>query len=291
MTKIENLMVESFKKNGIKENDKDVALLFSSGIDSMALLYTCFNMGINPTLYTFRLEDYVSTDFKKSKEIADKYNLKFVPILIKTPEIQDLYNDIVYIIKEFDSKKKTHIECTWPFLTVEDYIEENKVLIGMRSVGLVGGGGGLAKDIYFAEKRKGLNECEKIFKEYRISKFNDNDNPGSSESVNTLLNDRLVLPYHDKDLFDHFQQFTYHDVNKPYEKSLLVEAFPAFAALGKKWARAPEGYQANSKIRDMFEMLLADTTINKKSRKRTMDLYRDIYKEVKNKNKLRNFIT
>ena len=41
------------------KNKDSVALLFSGGVDSLSMLFSCFDVGIRPTLYCFTTDGYI----------------------------------------------------------------------------------------------------------------------------------------------------------------------------------------------------------------------------------------
>ena len=62
MRNIINKQLEQYK-------NKKVALLFSGGLDSLSLMISCLDVGIKPTLYSFKLEGIESDDIKASRRI------------------------------------------------------------------------------------------------------------------------------------------------------------------------------------------------------------------------------
>ena len=80
-------MREIINKQLKEYRDKDIALLFSGGLDSLSILLSCIDVGISPHLYTFRLEDYVSEDIKSSRKIKDIFNLEYTEVIIKKDTI------------------------------------------------------------------------------------------------------------------------------------------------------------------------------------------------------------
>ena len=63
--------------------NENVALLFSGGMDSLSLLLSCLDVGIKPTLYSFKIENIDSDDIKASRRIASIYGLELVEVEIK----------------------------------------------------------------------------------------------------------------------------------------------------------------------------------------------------------------
>ena len=120
MRNIINKQLEQYK-------NKKVALLFSGGLDSLSLMISCLDVGIRPTLYSFKLEGIESDDIKASRRIANIYGLKLVEVTIPK-NISTLIDDVEFIIEKFKVKKKTQIQCIQPFIHIVKYVEEDIVL-------------------------------------------------------------------------------------------------------------------------------------------------------------------
>ena len=78
-------LLNEYISNEVKE-DK-VAILFSGGMDSLSILFTCLDLGIKPTLYSFYLKSYESQDIKSSRAIAKAYDLKLVEVCINALQL------------------------------------------------------------------------------------------------------------------------------------------------------------------------------------------------------------
>lgn len=64
--------------------DNEVAISLSSGIDSASILFALLECNKKVHVYSFTLEDRESRDFKVAKELANRYNLEFTPIILST---------------------------------------------------------------------------------------------------------------------------------------------------------------------------------------------------------------
>ena len=110
-------MREIINKQLKEYRDKDIALLFSGGLDSLSILLSCIDVGISPHLYTFRLEDYVSEDIKSSRKIKDIFNLEYTEVIIKK-DVEQLKLDVKNIIEKFN-KMHIHIDVIDTLFTEE----------------------------------------------------------------------------------------------------------------------------------------------------------------------------
>lgn len=123
---LRNIINEYLVKN--IDNKNDVALLFSGGMDSLSILLSCLDVDIKPHLYTFYLDNHISEDIIRSREIAKIFDLKLTEIKITTRDIS-LTEDIKFIIKRFKTSKNTAIQCIHPFIYIMPNIIEGHVLI------------------------------------------------------------------------------------------------------------------------------------------------------------------
>jgi hypothetical protein len=82
----------------------------------------------------------------------------------------------------------------------------------------------------------------------------------------------MINPFLDVDVKDFFYSMDWFELNKPYQKHHVRDAFEEF----KKIKVKPHlNLQLNSKINVAFETLLNNKRINFKNRKRIMDIARD----------------
>ena len=101
-------IMNNFLENEIKDKDS-VAILFSGGLDSLSILLSCLDIGVKPTLYTFYLETYESSDIKSARRIADLFGLNLIEVPIKQ-EINTLISDVEYIVNRFRTYKKSAVQ-------------------------------------------------------------------------------------------------------------------------------------------------------------------------------------
>ena len=76
----------------------------------------------------------------------------------------------------------------------------------------------------------------------------------------------------DKRVKDYMYQFDWYEMNKPYQKHVVVEAFPEFKEIK---VRKHESLQLAAGVPEIFESLLDNRDINPYNRERIMDLVRD----------------
>lgn len=253
--------------------DDEIALLFSGGMDSLSILLSCLDVGIKPTLYTFYLDNYVSEDILSSRRIADLFDLKLEEIIIDTARI-DLLADVRYIIKTFNTSKKTAIQCIHPFLYVIPRIKEECVLSGLCADELYGTPRSMAKyhkDIDF-------------FKKIREDKNKDLYS-SSYKYIKDLMckNNKIFLaPFKtDKDIVSYMLSLNYKELHSPKQKNIVYEDYKDYIERYKLYRRN-NNLQCCSKIREWHDILLTNKEVNTNNFKSVVGVYNSIYKGVKN---------
>lgn len=194
--------------------DKSVAILLSSGVDSQSVLFSLLSMNITPIVYSFTLDTHESTDFKKAKQIANLYDLEFVPILLPT-DIDILKSDIK-ILKSLGAIKKTDFECGWPMLHAYRQIKEEVIASG------------LGADGHFCISKKGMIHYKDRIDEFRDSLF---DNVSyAQQPIHKLLsveyNKLLYFPFLDYEIREYFRGKSWDEINKPKQKQTIRDTYP-----------------------------------------------------------------
>lgn len=255
----------------IKYKNKDVALLFSGGMDSLSLLLSCMDIGIKPNLYTFKLNKYESEDYKTAKKISEIFDLELTIININE-NIDDLINDVKYIIKKFKVKKKTQIQCIYPFIYITKYIKENIVLSGLCADDLYGTSRKMQElgrnDLYrFNEKRKELINVPESSSYIYIKYLFENQGY------------KFIAPYKEcEDLIKFFMSKTFKELHSPKQKNIMYESYK-YELLKYDLYRKNSNLQCNSKIREWHDELL-NTNENINNNKSVVAIYNRYYKEI-----------
>lgn len=265
MNNIENLKV--LLVNAISKkvgNEKDISLLFSGGTDSLTCLFSCFELDIKPTLHTFYLENHISEDYIFSKKIAEKYNLKLIPTIIKQDKSQ-LCFDIFNLIQTYGIYNKIRIQIIYPFLHIFPNIEESKVITGLSADTLYG--------TNYHSKMKFVEEFSKI-RNYAIQ--NDEiDGCSTLISMAKKHQKELIVPYRDDAVMKYFLQFSWNELNEPKQKKLSYDAFDNYFK-DLNLNRPSCSLVINSKILEWFPMLL-DSKLNQHNRNTIDEIFSDIF--------------
>lgn len=253
--------------NCITAGHDSVAIALSSGIDSTANMFALLEMHKHITAYNFRIEGVKSQDYIHAKKNAETFGVKFVECII--PNVVDM-DILTEIIERYKRKKKTDIECIYPFYHLFPEVQENVILTG-----------GYA-DVHFCISKNGMihyrHTLEKM-NEYRLKLFN---NPDTSQITELTLigrerfNLKVDTAFNKTNMIDYFADKTWEEINRPRQKQSYLDMFPEQFEQIKRFNHTSLQC-GDSMIRELFEPMLDDETLNKKGRKRMVDLYRDLY--------------
>ncbi len=248
---------------------KDVAVALSSGIDSTAVVFALLELKKHVRAYTFHVEGVESQDLIHARANAKTFGVELIECEI--PMWVSIHN-VLRLIRHYKLKKKTDIECVYPFLYLLPKVKEVLMLTGG------------AADGHFCISKKGMihyrHTLEKM-NEFRDNLFSD---PDYSQRVTLDKIGRLehlvkvYAPFGCDSVRKFFRDKTWEDINRPKQKQTLTDMFPEQFKKIKRFNHT-NLQCGDSMIREVFESLLGDVIINTKKRTRMMDLYRDLYFE------------
>ena len=258
-------MIDTLLRDVIKQqiHDNEVAVLLSGGVDSLSVGFAAEDiLGKKVHAYSFRLDTQTSYDYEKAKEVAEQFGWKFTGIKIPTNNLIEDFHKLV----ELGCLKKTSYECTYPFLYVYPQIQEKYVLSGW------------AADGYYGISKKAMmhyKHTQELFDEFRDNYFRPDmcANYNWHKKVSDQYNKILVTPYLDGKIKEFFYSKSWDELNKPYQKHHVRDAFPQFKQI--KNVKNHLNLQIECGIVDLFESLINNREINFKGRKRVMDICRD----------------
>ena len=115
--------------------DQTVAVLMSGGTDSLTVAAAAHRLNKKLNCYTFRVDGKDSDDSIYAEKACKHFGWNFK--LIDVP-VDNIENDFFTLIKKYECKKKTHVECTFPFLYVYPHIKEKYILTGWAADGYYG---------------------------------------------------------------------------------------------------------------------------------------------------------
>jgi asparagine synthetase B (glutamine-hydrolysing) len=257
-------MIDTILMDIVNEQSKeqDVAVLLSGGIDSISVAFAAHRLGKTLHCYTMYVDGVVSKDAQNAIDTAKEFNWDINIINVPTVNI---VGDFKHLVSHYNCQKKTQLECTWPFLYVYPNIKEKELLTGWGADGWYG-----------VSKRACMHykEPKEKFDEFRNAYFAAS-NPVGVRQQEQLCDERgikFIAPYFDDRVRNYMMQFDWYEMNKPFQKVKVVNAFPEFK---RTKVRRHENLQLAAGVPDHFEKLLDNPEINLYNRKRVIDLVRD----------------
>ena len=255
-------MIDKLLMNEINVPDDDCAVLLSGGIDSISVGFAAERIGKKVHAYSFCLDTHQSYDFQKAKEVAEIFNWPFTGIEVPTKNLAEDWHRLV----QLDCKKKTHFECVYPFLYVYPEIKQKYVLSGW------------AADGYYGISKKALinyKHTQELFDKFRDNYFSPEMCAGYNwhKKVADEYDKVFVTPYLTEPVKEFFYSKSWDEVNKPFQKHHVRNAFDEFKKIGK--VKNHLNLQIESGIIELFESLLSNKEINFKNRSRIMDVCKD----------------
>lgn len=245
-----------------QSQEKDVAVLLSAGTDSITCGIAAQRLGKNVTGYSMYINGNQTSDSLGAKEAANHFGWNFIGIDVPVHNIEQ---DFFTLINHYGCKKKTQVECTWPFMYVYPIIKEKELLSGVAADGWYG-----------VSKKANIHykHTKELFDKFRNDYFSA-PNPAGVLQQRQLAEEndiKLITPYLDNRVADWMMVHDWEFFNKPYQKACIHDAFPEIKMLKR---RNHENLQLIAGIPDYFEKLLDNKEINFYNRKRIMDVIRD----------------
>lgn len=242
-----------------------VAVLLSGGVDSVSVAFAAHRLGKKITAYTFHLDGQPSYDSQKAEDIAKHMGWDVCTVVVP---IDNIERDFIRLAKEVYCEKKTHFECCFPFLYVYPQIKEHEVLSGW------------AADGYYGVSKKAnihYKHTKEKFDEFRKEYFMQNNRAGyvwHKRIAEEIHKKRFIAPYLDPAVASFFMNKDWYELNQPFQKHHVVEAFPEFEQIGG--VKKHINLQLGSGIDKLFEReVLSNSRLNFNNRKRVMDVCRD----------------
>lgn len=253
------------------QGHQDDVLLLSGGVDSASMLAAALACGYKPRIFTFRLDGYVSPDFRVAESMAKTFGCEFYPVLIPM-DTEQLITDVRRIIGLTDISLKTHVQCSHPFL----YLCEQAQRIGAKRFIYCADGSSL-----YGDGRKAMiayhDGGEAAYREKRLQDATD---PGTNVSILKVCQPygiSLYDPYLYPDLKAFFLSLTFADMHRPKQKYIGLQAFPEFWKAGA-WYRESSNFQINSRLREFHDTLL-QSPYNTGNHKNVVGIYNRIKNE------------
>ena len=202
---------------------KRVIVATSGDVDSSALVVACMEAGRDVTVTSFRLDGRPSSDFVAARHLAHVFGLKFLDVVLPV-DAATICNDVVLLIRRHGARKKTAVECLWPFLYV---MRTMAASLDLGSTLVVGSGA----DGHFALSKRAMIHFRSTvasFQAFRSAYF-ANDDPAQRKSLarlGTAFGVDVCAPYFDPRILALWSGLAWSDVNKPRQKEPIRAAFP-----------------------------------------------------------------
>lgn len=259
-------MIRQLLEDSIRKiPDDEVAVFLSGGVDSMSIAFAVDSVGKKVSAYTFHLENKPSYDARKALEYADMFGWKSQLIVVPA-DYASLKKQWINLAENYDCKKKTQYECTYPFLYVYPVVKESYILSGLGADSSYG----LSKNAMIHHRHS-----KESFDAFRRKAYEAK--PGGYYQQLMLAkqyNKVYHTPYMEESVKEYLMQFTWDEINKPFQKAIVVNDFLDYFDKVGKW-RKHTSLQLDAEIDVLFESLLDDPEINFNKRKRIMDIARD----------------
>ena len=257
---IDSLLCDEIQKQSSSDS---VAILMSGGVDSISCALSAHRMGKKVNVYTFHLENDPSYDALKAIEVSKIMNWDYT--LIEVP-IKNLEEDFIHLATNIECRKKTHFECTFPFLYIYPKIKESEIISG------------IAADGHYGVSKKACihyKTPKSKFDEFRVGYFSQLNPAGlvQQKILSDMHKKKFIAPYLEPKVIEYFEQYDWFELNKPFQKHHVVNSFSEFKLMGK--IKPHINLQLGSNIDKLFESLLDNQNINFKKRIRVMDMCRD----------------
>lgn len=244
----------------------DVAVLLSSGIDSIAVLQAAITAGLNPVAYSFTLKGHESTDFKLAKHNAKALGVPFVPVYLPRSD-KHLRRYIKAAIFKYGLTGKSDIECCWPMLYTMRRVTQRCILSGIGS------------DTYFVTSKQGMMHLRDMVDRFRAHNWRKSNMQRSTfKRICAMRGQIYHSPYESPRFWAEVHDALDFDLLHKPEKRLLREAFPDL--MQKCKVKNHTNLQlGDSGIAKHFERLLDMPDMNPNGGKSVVSVYNYLSKQ------------
>ena len=198
-----------------------IAVATSGGIDSASLVMAAKDLNKKQTVVSFTFDDFESYDFRSARRLATYYDLKFLPVILPSDQ-NEIVETVHYLIKEIKCKKKSAIECMFPFVYLLKVLKKKKIDTLVT---------GLAADGHFGLSKKAMihySKDDKKFKQLRQEYFSTYESAHIIRLYKLCHKYEIGLfnPYFHPWVFDLWIDKNWQELNKPRQKEAIKKYFP-----------------------------------------------------------------
>lgn len=265
MNKQDGLEFRQLLQATIPQGITKAALLFSGGTDSLTILWTLLDKGIEVTCYTFRLKQVISRDSKAAKRAARHWGVKQILVAVPHQLAPELSVDVQHVTRLIQSPRKTHVEVMWGYWHLFKRVKEQVVFSGLQADTLYGSSKSMAIKYSKASRQ--------VFASARRKLLSNQGQEGYQQAykIAAHFNKEFYTPYTDSEIRDFMLRFTWSELNRPKQK------MPAVLGFNKEFASIPiyrrnDNMQCGSGVREYMRQLL---TLPENSQfKRVQEVYK-----------------
>lgn len=249
-----------------KLKGEKIITYLSSGVDSQTVLFSQLEAGLTPAISAFTLDDRESRDFKIAREIADTYNLKFVPVFVPT-DLETIQRCIWENARLHGCDGKIHIETFYPIRFALDRARK-------KGYTMVTTGHGA--DTYYCLSRRANIEYKGREDDWRndvASSPNWNQRKILMDYV-AKIGIKFFPVYQTPEVFKIFKGSTVQEINKPRQKEVSRQAFADYFQTTRVYNHQ-NYHHGDTGIAELFPALL-DTDLNVRDFKSVKGIYNAI---------------
>jgi len=253
------------------KNQADVALSFSGGTDSLAMLFSCLMFGIRPPLYTYCVEGQESGDLQRARWAADTYHLPLTIGWIPT-DLAFLMDDVV-LMAHHGIRGKVSFQCMHGHYRLAPLVTQHQILNGS---GIDG--------IYGVYRECLLGPAKKDHRTFNRVRQKHLDNPNDDAMLYQRLlyaryNVEVLYPYRQPNIIQFLMSKSWEEINRPKFKAITTSCYPEFQQTPGLW-RPRGSQQIIAGTRALHDRLI-DSPLNTRNRLRVDEVYKDVVEQEK----------
>lgn len=257
--------VRALLLDSLKDVKQSPAVALSGGLDSTSVLFALQELGKDPNAYAFHVKGTLSEDLREARRVCETFDVPLTEITLPNDHAT-IKRDTYAIVHGLGYKKKTNVECIWPFLYLYQEITEDTLATGH------------AGDAHFVISREAMinhiNHDVKRMDQFRKEHFGDahySQIKMHQQLAPAYGIKHLHMPYYERPFVQAFMGTSWDEINKPNQKQPIIDAFPQkFAQI--KTRKHMNLHKGDSNIAAQFDKLL-ETNWNTEGWKSPVGIY------------------
>lgn len=222
------------------------------------------------TAYTFYLEGRKSQDLYAARAITKTLGIRLNETIVPY-SLDTLQKDVVRIIHEYKTSRKTAVQCIHPFIYMIPNVNESVVVSGL-----------YADDLYGTSRNGTIigHKSKSEFDAFRKRSIAQEDY--SCVYIKKAVEKsekKLITPFKGGLLQEYLLSLSWEQMNTPKVKTIAIQAFIDYYG-NNPWYRKNSNLQVNSGIREYHDLLL-NTPLNRNKHISVVGIYNDILRGLK----------